>query len=39
LFDIDWPVLKILHPIPILHHNLSHGNVSTLEYPIVVGPV
>ena len=32
-------VLDTLHPIPILHHHLSHGHIGTLEHPIVVGPV
>ena len=33
------PVLDTLHPVPILHHHLSHGHIGTLEHSIVAGPV
>ena len=25
-----WPILDTLHPVPILHHHLSHGHIRTL---------
>ena len=33
------PVLDTLHPVPILHHHLSHEHIGTLDHPSVAGPV